>query len=96
MFIPVPVLFDSPEDESYFEGAGVEAVNPLINAIVLRNHIIMPDTLFKDVARKRLIEKLGKSHKVHFINALWYEQKSGSIHCATMIVRDISHVFKFK
>ncbi len=85
-FVSLPVVFREPWGEVYYDCEGLSMVNPLTNALVLRDHVIIPRGHFSEIAVSRLKSSLKKN--VHLIDAKWYEENHGSIHCATNVIRN--------
>ncbi len=94
--IPIPVLFQEAKDEMFADTTGIIAINPFPNAIVLRDHIIMPKGMFQEITEERLVKVIGNKYKIHFVDASWYHGHDGSIHCATAVIRDPEKKFKMK
>ena len=62
------------------------------NMLVLRDHLIISDPtlkVFRDEIRKILEKKVGKDN-LHFIEASFYHDAGGEIHCATNVIRDVN------
>lgn len=93
-FIPLPVIFQEPNDETYYTTDGVVMKNPFTNALVLRDHVIIPKGHFSSIAIGRL--KSPYKNNVHVINARPYEEQFGSIHCGTNVLRDSRYVVKVR
>lgn len=92
VFIGIPAIFKEPRDVAFYDTFGLVMANPLTNAVVLRDHIILPKGYFFSTAKLRIANKF--KNNIHFIDTSWYEKNDGGIHCATNVVRD--HKYKLK
>jgi hypothetical protein len=69
---------------------GYTAATGYLNLVSLRNHVVIakePKDFFGPVVRERLGSVLGGAAHVHEIDASYYEQGAGSVHCTTNVIR---------
>ena len=105
MFLPVPVVVDFSTEVDFTQVSpdGFEYIfftTPTPNLVVLDNHLLIPQftnvdgTLaerLKDITWRRLRENGYDDSQLHEIDVTSYHMGMGSIHCASLVKRQLSN-----
>jgi hypothetical protein len=97
--VPVPLLFARRDGTSGDRSmasdeisGGYTAVAGYLNMVSLRNHVVISKErkeFFGPIVRERLAQIVGSAANVHEIDASYYEEGAGSVHCTSNVIRSL-------